>query len=468
MLSLFRPRCPLNPGEKAWIEFRLSWLLEHFGAERLRKMETILPTGEFFPLPYRGEPAQAQAVFERVCRYMGVDPGGYRLHLFDDETDERELPPRQKHETILYESAAGEEETSGGSQAGTLHLHKGLIVDLEFLITIISRKIGQSLIESKTKLPADPQEFHHTLELTPLFFGLGIMAANSVLREKAQNFYGQHEWSMYATGGLTSRDHGYAFALISWLKEEPLPPWRNHLRRDVEDSFKASLRYLEKTGDSILDRDSPAKPYFRGRLEDWLRDAKTGTPSRRIAALWAIQDEASAVRAGEQVSIIADNLSHREPEVRKAAATAIEQIGEAASQAIPELLTASEDRHASVRSVAALAMGSMTDHAEEVLPGLLPMLNDRNVHVSNAAAWAIGQFGEKAEEAGPALVHLLRRGILRCTKDSLNDILDALLKVTKHPEEVVMETLLERDAETCQRALDLLKEHRIDAVAQES
>jgi hypothetical protein len=302
----------------------------------------------------------------------------------------------------------------------------------------------------------------------PLFFGMGIFSANAVLREASLNAMGFHSWTMIPQGSLPARYIGYALALLCWLRNEPLPRWRSYLRKDAENTLRAALRFLEKTGDSIVDREPSAKPYGHRPLQVWLEDLKQGTPGRRVAALWAIQSHPTAISPGEHVAIVSANLLHHDSFVRASAAQALDTLGESASQAVPELLPTLEDRNGSVRMTTALALGKMTGRAEEIIPDLLPLLNDRNINVANAAAWSMGQFGHQAEDAGPAIVRLLRRGILHCQEDTLDDILDALLAVTNHPEEVVMETMLERDAETCQRALDLLKERQIDATAQKS
>jgi HEAT repeat protein len=165
------------------------------------------------------------------------------------------------------------------------------------------------------------------------------------------------------------------------------------------------------------------------------------------------------------VPLVAENLSHPEPIVRTEAAATLDALGDAATIAVSELMRALEDRQGSVRTRAALALGKMTSRAEEIIPALLPVLGERNVQVANAAAWSLGQFGQQAVEAGPALVRLLRRGIVYCELGTLEDILDAILSVSSHPEELIMECLLEKDAETCRRALDLLKERQIDMAA---
>ena len=475
MFSLFQPRCPLNAGEKAWVEYRVTWLVEFLGAERLRNFQAILPTGEFFPLPYHGEPEEVQAVFERVCGYMDLDPRRYRLNLFDERTGPNEAPSQGDEVRwesgmpwSFYKSVIYVPDETGESLVGTLHVDVKMARDLEFIIGVFSRELCQSLLLMRPDLEFEQSEYQSTVELMPIFYGLGIFAANAVFRETNENHLGWNYWSLVPWTNLPARLIGHALALVSWLREEPLPRWSSLLRRDAESAMRGALKYLQKTSDAILDQESPEKNYAKARQNEWLEDLKNGTSGRRVAALWAIQDQASGIQAAEAVPIIAENLTHRDPVVRAAAAAALDALGEKAASAVPELIIALDDRNGSVRKVAALALGRMTSRSEEILTDLLPVLRDRNIHVANAAAWSVGQFGHQAEDAGPALVRLLRRGIVHCEESTLEDILDAVLSVTKHPEEVIMETLLERDSETCQRALDLLKERQIDAVAEPS
>lgn len=475
MLSWFRPSCPLNASEKTWVEFRIAWLLERLGYNRLNEIETLLPTGKYFPPPYHGEDHEVQAVFDRVCQAMRVEPALFRLHVFDDSTDPKDMPPMENtlswksgvpfpfYEGFYSEPNESTESSRAAYPVATLHIRREMVGDLELLISVFSREIAQHLLNEQADGPAERNEFLHTMELLPLFFGLGIFGANAVIRERSEFSLGWHSWSIVPWGTIPARYFGYALALLCWLREEPLPEWRKFLRRDAEDTLKASLKYLEKTGDTILFREPTAKSYENQSLPSWLNDLNEGTPSRRVAALWAIQTHAAASFPGERVPVIADNLSHRDPIVRSQAATTLDALGETASSAVPNLITALEDRQGSVRMMAALALGKMQSHAEDILPALMPMLDDRNIHVANAAAWSLAQFGHQAESAGPALVKLLRRGILHCQHETLGDILDAILAVTKNPEEIIMECLLERDPETCQRALDLLKERQIDA-----
>jgi hypothetical protein len=44
MLGWFLPKCPLATREKTWVEWRMRWLADQFGIDRLLRARVILPT----------------------------------------------------------------------------------------------------------------------------------------------------------------------------------------------------------------------------------------------------------------------------------------------------------------------------------------------------------------------------------------------------------------------------------------
>jgi hypothetical protein len=74
-------KCPVNKQEQRWIEGSLLWLADQFGLQVLRESAVILPTEDYFPDPYNGTKECVQAVLDRVCQYMHVDPEKLELHI---------------------------------------------------------------------------------------------------------------------------------------------------------------------------------------------------------------------------------------------------------------------------------------------------------------------------------------------------------------------------------------------------
>src|SRR5205814_2196922 len=82
MFNWFSPKCPVQPETKLWVEQVITWIIGEFGLERLRRAKIVLPLPELFPDPVDGSQDAARALFERVCRYMDVDPDTVDLEFF--------------------------------------------------------------------------------------------------------------------------------------------------------------------------------------------------------------------------------------------------------------------------------------------------------------------------------------------------------------------------------------------------
>ncbi|MFG1911759.1 hypothetical protein [Kribbella sp. NPDC048928] len=71
------PKVVLPGGPRRWVEASFQLLVEHFGADVLRR--PVVVPAEFVPAGYDGSDAAARAVCVQVCERMGVDPE--RVHF---------------------------------------------------------------------------------------------------------------------------------------------------------------------------------------------------------------------------------------------------------------------------------------------------------------------------------------------------------------------------------------------------
>src|SRR5687767_1742367 len=85
----FRPRCPIDPTTRAWINRRWKWLMDDFGSDFMIDAPTVLPTAEFFPDPYDASDRAVRRLVHRVCGYMHVSPDLFDIDFFS----ERNRPP---------------------------------------------------------------------------------------------------------------------------------------------------------------------------------------------------------------------------------------------------------------------------------------------------------------------------------------------------------------------------------------
>jgi hypothetical protein len=82
MFGWFKIKSPLTADQRSWVEERFDWLRAEFGEQRLQA-PTVTPTDEYFPDPYAGTVEDAAVLFDRVCKYMGVDPARVDLRFYE-------------------------------------------------------------------------------------------------------------------------------------------------------------------------------------------------------------------------------------------------------------------------------------------------------------------------------------------------------------------------------------------------
>ena len=67
-----KPKCPVDPQTRHWIESRMAWLKSQFGADGLRTRPVVLPAAEFFPDAYVGISAANRTAEDGWKKAFGV------------------------------------------------------------------------------------------------------------------------------------------------------------------------------------------------------------------------------------------------------------------------------------------------------------------------------------------------------------------------------------------------------------
>ena len=109
-------------------------------------------------------------------------------------------------------------------------------------------------------------------------------------------------------------------------------------------------------------------------------------------------------------------LDHQGWKQRSCAAEALAKMGSAATEAVPQLITALQDPDSNVRAHAAKALGSMDPAAAEAVPELIQALEDPDVDVRKCLADALGTLGPVAAGAVPQLMRQLDEHNLQVRK----------------------------------------------------
>lgn len=243
MWGLFRPNasCPVGPDERAWAEGRFAWLTGQFGAQAPKDAPVILPTPEFFPDPCHGKPEDIPPLFGRVCGYLGLDPNRFELALYSEA----------RRPSLVDED--------GRPLGGTVGLYEGgdrpivwveysQLADPPALVATLIHEACHDLLLGTGRLRGDEPDHEFVTDLLTVYRGLGVITANSTIREAYWRGGGWEGWRIGRQGYLSQPMYGYALALFARARGEARPAWLKHLRPDVRVPCAQGIRFLAETG----------------------------------------------------------------------------------------------------------------------------------------------------------------------------------------------------------------------------
>lgn len=384
MFGLFAAVCPLGTNEKVWVERRMLWFANQFGIERMRNARVILPTDEFFPDPYEADFFSARKCLDRMCAYMGVDPATITLEVMEDE--------QMIGATGLYEI---------GEQSNICIAMKQLEYP-DKLMKTLAHELAHELLLKIKRLAPDTSDHEQMTDLLPVFLGTGIFIANATITSTSGVEGGNHYWTVSKQGYLSSITLGYAFALFAYVRGERRPAWAKYLRTDALATFRQGLRYLNNTGDSLFHPDLIDKKTETPTAKSVAMCLCHNRATIRLSALWDIlefrmesiellplvercfQDPDPDIRriavmaltvfgasAERTIPTLIQAAMQGNAEVRAAAATALGDIGTCPSEVVSALSVILGDLEANVIAAAAIALSKYGEAATPALPRLL-------------------------------------------------------------------------------------------------
>ena len=307
MFGLFKPKSPLEPWEKAWAEERLCRMAVHFELSMLLETPTLVPHDHSIPST-ENDTAVAELV-NFLASWMRLDCKTH-VQLFSDSSLRTTIdgPPRD-------------------ADSIAIRIHEGHLHDRQALIAVVARQLAQIAL-ADTSLDGEAW----AADLFPVFCGLGIFAANVNVRETGKSD-GISWWTSLQRGYLPARILGYAMALREYARNHSESvDWDELLRTDAATTFRDGLHYLETTGDSVFSRELLTRPRAGLTKTALLDEIRSGSPSRKIAAMWGLSDrmESDHLEFPQAEECILDCLRHKHADVRAEAAATLPRFSSSA------------------------------------------------------------------------------------------------------------------------------------------
>ena len=454
MFGLFRPTCPIDVYEKAWLEQRLAWLTRTFGGDYLREGLVVLPDRQHFPDPYTGDLDSARVLFDRLCTYTEVEPGRVRLELFDPE----------RHDGLGYSVAGGRERIA---------VLEEQLKDTRVLVGVLAHQLSYVQLLGDGRISPEVADLDLVADLLTVFGGLGVLGANNPLRETTATQANLYPVHLRRVVYLPDRVFGYALALFAFAREEAAPAWAKQLHSpNIRSVFHEGLKYLAKTKDTTFDGTESLddEDILNQSLRQAREDLASDVPTEKILGLWAVRyhaahspgdaaaANAAAAAATDEVAELVEAvrlcLSDKDNVVRREAADTLRALGMRATPALESLITAARgDTDNAVRRSALAALKLLKPDPEVLLPQLIHLLDDDDATIRAAMADLCGELGP-TEEALEKLVLLLRDADFNVT----DNVINALAR-TRHANVVVpriLELLDEDDKSTAPGLLSAL------------
>lgn len=232
--QFYHDSCPVDSDTKKWIDARSSWLVDQFGTQWIRQCEVILPTAEFFPKTFRESEEDVRKLLDDICGYMKLNPCEVELEIYDEShrNDGR--------------SSTGDYHHDGNSHI--VGIEASMLGDPPGLAATMAHELCHVHLLGHGRLSPKEDDHEPLTDLLTVFLGLGVITANDALKEVNWRVGNLEGWQMGRRGYFTMPIFGYALALFAIVRDEFDSPWAKHLRLDVRDAFRKSLRYFDNYG----------------------------------------------------------------------------------------------------------------------------------------------------------------------------------------------------------------------------
>lgn len=437
MFGLFRRRPPLDTHKKTWIESRLKWIIDEFGADTVLRAKVVRSID--LPVIDGRQKSEVRRLFEWLAERMQVDHSTITLEIVGDY----ELP-----------HANG---TWAPTETGSLIRVTNTACDNTITLTkVLTHELAHERLLGEGRIGSEAEDHEPLTDLLTVAFGLGICVANATVLEQFHRDNTWYSWEISRSGYLTAAELGYAHAVLAWLRDERRPKWAKELRLDARSAFHRGLRYLRRTGDSLLSPDNARQASPQQSMYSLLEDLRNGTPTRRLATLWELEQLPEV--DGDVLTEIRRRIHDRDQDVQCAAIAAFGRLAEP-TEAVEELFHRMGDPELPIQLAAAAALGSVESIPNDCRPELEMILRkSREPLVWDAAAHLLSRFGTAAESSAPLLIDPLIHALKACRDRSIITLIAAIDALTVGSKRFLKSQLEPRDDELCHQAVATLDE----------
>lgn len=243
------PKLPVTDEERLWVDEGFRRLNRMLGSSRLQNAKVILPTDEYFPDPWDASEAALNALFLRVCDYMGVSPGKVELAIIPDTSELLEALPA--YSMRGGNDPAGLHYGGDGEERPLVAVRNSLLKDPLSVVATLAHELGHVILLDGGHLKRDAEDMEPLTDLVTVYLGLGVFTANASRNFRKFQDDRREGWSMSRLGYLPETVFGYALARFAKERGENQPAWAEYLSTNLNTWFRKSAKWLKKTAPQL-------------------------------------------------------------------------------------------------------------------------------------------------------------------------------------------------------------------------
>lgn len=225
-----------------WIDDCAEWIIQNYGGQAFwSQTHLVLPDTDYFPEKVTGPEPMARYILGRVTELAGFSHWPWQLC---DMRTVSPAPPR------LLGMAADARFTGAEQSFSEAALQVPYVIDQvskpQDLVASIAQTCAQHVLwQSQQEPPGGMENFEQTAEILALFYGFGLMLANSAYtyRGSCARCYNPRA-NRQAT--ISESETVYALALFCQLKNEPDKKVFKYLKPHLKSSFKLAQKQIRR------------------------------------------------------------------------------------------------------------------------------------------------------------------------------------------------------------------------------
>ena len=242
MFGFFKRTPLIEPAVMDWQFDCFEWLLKNTGGFKVFS-ETVLvqPSSQFFPQHGMTGPELAEALFLQVKEYAGMSDWPCKLEAQDEDPNPVVAP------TLVVQDApsAPAGTFSAMAEGVVITYNPGSISDPMSLIATFAHELSHYLTGSFSEEPPGGWEnWEYAVDVTSVFLGFGIFAANSVVTFSQYAAFDSQGWRTSRSGYLSEAEVIHALGIFAALGGISQSEILEHLKPYLRGLYKRACREL--------------------------------------------------------------------------------------------------------------------------------------------------------------------------------------------------------------------------------